>query len=88
MFHTRTTKTSSGAIAVQVVRYKDRRLIIEQLIGSVHDKKELQALKRVAKEWIETNTKQLPPPSRRENNIEGSGIGQDTISGVSVRSFV
>ena len=66
MFYTRTTRTASGATAVQIVRYKGRRTIVVQHLGSAHDKNELQALQRVAADWIETNTKQLSLLPRQE----------------------
>lgn len=58
MFHIRTTKTSSKATAVQVVRYINRKMIIAKHIGSTHEKNELQKLKQTAANWIEKETKQ------------------------------
>ncbi len=60
MFHIRETKTGSKATAIQVVRYEDRKLIVVKHIGSAHDKKEIQALKEAATDWIEKETKQQP----------------------------
>lgn len=59
MYHLRTTKTASGATAVQVVRYHNRKMIIEVHIGSAHNKEELLTLKQVATCWIEKATKQI-----------------------------
>lgn len=66
MFYIRTTKTTSGAGAVQIVRYQNRKTIIVQHIGSTHDEQELTVLKQTAREWIETNAHQssLFPSSR------------------------
>lgn len=57
-FHIRTTKTSSHATAVQVVRYVNRRMIIVKHIGSSHNLDELNKLKLVAREYIDRLTKQ------------------------------
>lgn len=53
MFHIRTVKTSSGATAVQVVFYENRKMRVAIHIGSAHDKKELAMLKKYAADWIE-----------------------------------
>jgi transposase len=58
MFHVRTTKTTSGATAVQVVRYKARKMVVTQHIGSAHTKKDLLLLKQAAADWIEKATSQ------------------------------
>ncbi|MCF8353250.1 MAG: IS1634 family transposase [Melioribacteraceae bacterium] len=57
-FHIRTTKTSSKAKAVQVVRYENRRMIIVKHIGSSHNPDELIKLKLIAREYIDKLTKQ------------------------------
>ena len=57
MFHIRTTKTSSGATAVQVIQYEQRRKIIVLHIGSAHTSQELLKLKQTASAWIEKTTK-------------------------------
>jgi len=59
MFHIHTTTTSSGNKAVQVVRYKNRKLIVIKHIGSAHNKDELQRLSQEAILWIEKANKQL-----------------------------
>lgn len=53
MFRIRTTRTASGSIAVQVVRYEKRKRIVVKHIGSARDKKQLQGLKEEGKTWIE-----------------------------------
>lgn len=58
MYHIRTTKTSSKATAVQVVRYENRKLIVAAHIGSAHNKEELNVLKKSASAWIEKTSKQ------------------------------
>jgi len=60
MFHIRTVKTASSAIAVQVVRYAHRKMIIAVHLGSAHNQEELLALKRSAADWIETASQQQP----------------------------
>lgn len=58
MFHIRTTKTSSKATAVQIVRYQNRKLIIVKHIGSAHENQELKKLKIIASNWIEQTNRQ------------------------------
>lgn len=58
MFYPRTTKTASGATAVQVVRYDNRRRIVVKHIGSAHTPEELSSLKQTARNWIEQETHQ------------------------------
>lgn len=60
MYHIRTTKTASGAIAVQVVKYVNRKKIIVAHIGSARDKNELASLKSAAASWIEKTAGQPP----------------------------
>jgi transposase len=59
MYHIRTTKTSSGATAIQIVRYKNRRRIIVLHIGSAHTDSEVLILKQTAAVWIEKKIRQL-----------------------------
>lgn len=56
--HVRTVKTSSGAIAVQIVRYEKRKRIILAHIGSTHTKEELEALRLEALIKIEETASQ------------------------------
>lgn len=58
MFHIRTTKTASSAIAVQVVRYLNRKMIVESHFGSAHNKEELLSLKQLASDWIKRKLQQ------------------------------
>ncbi len=62
----RTTKTSSGATAVQVVRYEHRRTVVVRHVGSTQDAHKLVALKQTARAWIRATTHQtslFPSPS-------------------------
>jgi len=65
----RTTKTSSGSIAVQVVRYRHRKKMIVAHIGSARNRQELAALKQTAAAWIEKTAQQpalfSAPPAPR-----------------------
>lgn len=58
MYYIRTTKTLSKAIAVQVVRYENRKMIVAAHIGSAHSQEELTALKKTASVWIKKASKQ------------------------------
>lgn len=58
MLHIRITKTASGATAVQVARYEDRKKIIVAHIGSAHSAEELLSLKSAAARLIEKISKQ------------------------------
>lgn len=58
MFHIRTTKTSSKATAVQIVEYKNRRMVVVKHIGSAHEAETLKKLEQSAIQWIEQTTKQ------------------------------
>jgi len=51
----RKTKTASGATAVQVVRYVDRRVEVLKHLGSAHDKRSLERLMDQAKVWYTKN---------------------------------
>jgi len=51
--HARTVKTSSGATAVQIVRYEKRKTIVISHVGSAHTKDALTALKEEAQRQIE-----------------------------------
>lgn len=58
MLHIRTTKTTSSAVAVQVVRYVNRQMQVLAHIGSAHNKDELAGLKNAASCWMEKYLKQ------------------------------
>jgi len=68
MFHVRTTKTTSGATAVQVVRYRYRKMLVLKHIGSAHSKEDITSLKQIANQWIEQETRQqrlLPEETKK-----------------------
>jgi hypothetical protein len=60
MYHIRQTKTGSGATAVQVVKYINRKRIIAAHVGSAHNCEELIVMRAVAADWIEKKTRQKP----------------------------
>ena len=59
MFSIRTTKTSSKATAVQVVRYDQRKTVVVKHIGSAHNDDELKLFKKAGRDWIKQVTKQI-----------------------------
>ncbi len=58
MLHIRTTRTSSKATAIQIVKYINRKMIIVKHIGSAHDSNEIVKLKERAALWIEKKNQQ------------------------------
>lgn len=68
MFSVRKTKTASGATAIQVVRYANRKTIVCVHIGSTHNQAEIDVLKQQARRWIEKATQQttLFPPTQEQ----------------------
>lgn len=52
----RKIKTGSGAIAVQVVRYENRKVVVLQHIGSGHTEEEVAALIESGRVWMEQET--------------------------------
>lgn len=58
MLYVRTTKTASSKIAVQVVKYRERKTVVVKHIGSGKNKKEINQLRLLAEKWIETITRQ------------------------------
>lgn len=58
MYHIRKTRTASNAIAVQVIRYQSRKLIVCSHIGSAHDADKVGLLEQEARKWIEQAAKQ------------------------------
>jgi hypothetical protein len=70
MYFVRTTKTVSGATAVQIVRYEQRKKLIVKHIGSAHTREELVFLLQIAGDWIEKETGQqalFPAISQRSS---------------------
>jgi transposase len=54
----RKTKTSSGATAVQVVRFEENTCRVVKHIGSAHDEQALAVLFATARQYVEDNCKQ------------------------------
>lgn len=65
----RKTKTASGSTAVQVVRYKQRRVVVLKHLGSGKTSGEVDALVASAQLWIEEYNKQPPLFSRRSQRV-------------------
>lgn len=55
----RTTKTSSGATAVQVVEYVNRKTVVLQHVGSGRSEDEIEDLKLIGLRWIDENDPQM-----------------------------
>ncbi len=56
----RKTQTGSGATAIQVVKYVNRKIVVLKHIGSAHSPDEIEALLEIAEHWITQNTPQSP----------------------------
>lgn len=70
MLKVRVVTTASGASAVQIVRYVNRRRVLVKHVGSGHSAEEIQALLVTAEEWIGRYTHQLSVfPENFESNI-------------------
>jgi hypothetical protein len=59
MLKVRVVTTASGAHAVQVVRYVNRRRVVVKHLGCGHSKDEIEALLNSAEVWITKQTHQL-----------------------------
>lgn len=71
MLHVRTSITTSGATAVQVIRYRYRKRIVVKHIGSAHTAEDLASLKQIALQWIEkdTNQQSLFPEEKKKPSL-------------------
>lgn len=70
MLKIRVVTTGSGASAVQIVRYVNRRRVVVKHIGSGRLQDEIQALLISAEEWIENYTHQLSVfPEKSEDAV-------------------
>ncbi len=58
MLHVRIVRTASNSMAVQVIRYENRKRVIVKHIGSAHTTEELISLKQTAHKWINQTAKQ------------------------------
>ena len=77
MYRVRTVKTSSGAVAVQVVEYfKNKRTVLLH-VGSAANEEEISDLKKSALSWIEKNDRQKPLFPLVKNKAESSLISLD-----------
>ena len=94
--HIRTVKTSSGATAVQIVRYEKNKTIIVSHIGSAHTKDALTVLKDEAAKQIEKNSmqKSLFPKEKQKtspilvvNKSEYLGVRHTFIYDILVQIF-
>lgn len=70
----RKTRTASGAIAVQVVRYVNRRVVVLKHMGSAHDQAGVDQLVKHALTWYEGQAQGalFPTPSKPSLVIEGT----------------
>lgn len=59
-YHVRKVKTNSKAIAIQVIKYENRKRVVVKHIGSAHNKDEVITLCNNAATWITEQTKQIP----------------------------
>ncbi len=69
-YHIRKIKTASNGIALQVIRYQNRKRVVVKHIGSAHNKDEVLILLDNAKNWIEEQTKQIPLFPEKEQFIQ------------------
>jgi len=65
----RKTKTASGAVAVQVVRYTHDQMTVLKHVGSGHTQEEIAALVASAREWLSQTTKQASLFPQREPRV-------------------
>lgn len=78
--HVRTTKTSSGSVAVQVVRYVRRKMEVLTHVGSARNETDLSNLKKIASNWIHSkNNSQLSflPELESQLAISSSIVNMD-----------
>ncbi len=59
MYKIRVVKTGSGASAVQVIRYQNRKRIVFKHIGSAHNTEELLEIKQLAHKVVEDASRQI-----------------------------
>jgi transposase len=64
----RKIKTACGSIAIQVVYYKNRKLIVEKHIGSGKTKLEIESLLQKGKEWITEHSLQVDLFEKKPEN--------------------
>lgn len=76
----RTTKTASGATAVQAVRYVRRKVAVMKHFGSAHTPHELQILIRDSDAWIAKQRTQPPLPLLSEPSLSSSVVDLDRLT--------
>jgi len=76
----RTTKTASGATAVQAVRYVQRKVVVVKHFGSAHTPHELQILMRDGDAWIAKQRTQPPLPLLSEPSLSSSVVDLDRLT--------
>lgn len=71
MISVRTTKTASGAIAVQTARYRNRKVVVLKHFGSAHNPDDVVKLRHIATRWIaeQTHQQQLFPPEKEKPTL-------------------
>lgn len=69
-YHLHKIKTASNAIAVQVIKYQNRKRVVVKQIGSAHSKDQLLILLNNANNLIEEQTKQISLFPEKEQFIE------------------
>jgi len=74
MFRIRTTPTKSGATAVQVVKYVNRRTVVIKHLGSGYTSSDVGQLKEAASTWITRETQQLSMFRDSEFNTRTSPV--------------
>lgn len=58
-YHIRKIKTGSNSIAVQIIKYENRKRVVLKHVGSAHNKDEIIILLDNAAKWIAEQTKQI-----------------------------
>ena len=68
MLSIRKTKTASGSTSVQIVYYKNRKVVVVKHLGSGSSNEEVELLIRKAKSWIEEKSLQIELFSAESKN--------------------
>ncbi|MBU1299217.1 MAG: IS1634 family transposase [Bacteroidetes bacterium] len=68
-YHIRKVKTGSGNIAVQVIKYENRKRVVVKHVGSAHNKEEINILWNNAVDCISEQTKQISLFPRQEEHF-------------------
>lgn len=72
MLSIRKTKTVSGSTSIQIVYYRNRKVVVEKHLGSGKTKEEIESLIKKGKDWIQKNSMQgelFPSESKNEISI-------------------